>query len=307
MRFVRLLCFVCSDHFVRSGHWVRFCRGVASGVAILVTAGAAGAALRPFTGRLAFELPGRAPLAVTGVGLATVNPSDPGPSLQELRIRGGVTGTAILPITDPIVTQGGLNALQAEVSLGSGTLGPFHPPVASTRTQLTRPTLPLAGWLRMCLFEPDCQSARFSLALSRGSGSTGIGAGGLLTAGGAGDLRVSALAAPWTVKTVSLPIQTPGGASVSLQATGSVHGPASLTGSTAESGGSLSLVTPLRTVSDEGQPLTSFSRLTLYFLPEPSWGAAVAAGAALLAVMGFARRGASLPRAIRGASGEERS
>ena len=122
-----------------------------------------------------------------------------------------------------------------------------------------------------------------------------MGAGGLLTAGGGGNLRVSALAAAWTIKTASLPVETPGGGSVSLQARGWVHGPASFTGSTAGVGGALSLVTPIRVSSGDGQPLASFARLTLHFVPEPGTALAVALGGVGLAALRRRRARRPLP------------
>jgi hypothetical protein len=69
------------------------------------------------------------------------------------------------------------------------------------------------------------------------------GAGGILTIGGRGTIRISILGAPWTVKTVSAVNRTANGGFDLFAENGFAHGPLSSTSSTAVSSGVLQLVT----------------------------------------------------------------
>ncbi len=116
-----------------------------------------------------------------------------------------------------------------------------------------------------------------------------MGVGGIITVGGSGPLRLSLEAAPWTIRTATVPVTTNGGGTVAVAAAGWLHGPASFTTSTAVSGGALSLVTPLRITSNLGTPLGAFGRLTLRFVPEPGLLLLMGSGLLGLAILGRTR------------------
>jgi hypothetical protein len=61
------------------------------------------------------------------------------------------------------------------------------------------------------------------------------------------------------------------------------------TSSTAVAGGSVSLVTPVRVISDAGPVFAMFARLTLRFIPEPGLVLLLGSGICALAVMGRGR------------------
>jgi hypothetical protein len=123
--------------------------------------------------------------------------------------------------------------------------------------------------------------------MQRGA-EVGLGVGGILTVNGYGSgTQISAEAAPWTVRTASLTVVTQNASPVTLTAQGWLHGAGSFTSSTALPGGALSLVTPLRIISDAGQELALFARLSLRFVPEPGFALLLGAGVAGLAWIGW--------------------
>jgi len=241
-----------------------------------------------WTGRLTLEaLPSAIPdLAITGAGVAKVL-GPPGAALHTLRLDGGISGTQLVPVTDPIVTAGGLAAVRLEAQLGAGTLGPFFPIASPTAPQLTRGVLPVRGNLRHCILNPTCMNAvEIPLDTTTPQGSYGVGVGGIATRDPLGAQRVSLLGAPWTVRTAHLTLPTTAGGSVVLGASGFVHGPYSFTGSTALVGGALQLVTPIAVSSLGGSASASgFARLDILFVPEPRRFAALCAGALVVSLL----------------------
>jgi hypothetical protein len=243
----------------------------------------------PWAGTLAFELVARPPVAFTGSGVAVVNGSTGGVHLIALSLAGGITGSAtILPVTDPELAT--LLSVRGAVTLGTGRLSPFSPLGPPSQPQLTQRTLPIRGAFKFCLFLPGCGSY-LPLPLTINQGQTGIGVGGgLLTVGAFGSgPAISIQGAPWTVGIASLPVATTGGGSATLVAAGWVHGPLTFSSSTAVAGGSVSLVSPVRVISDAGQALGMFARLTVRFIPEPGLVLLLGSGISALAVMGRGR------------------
>ncbi len=239
--------------------------------------------------RFDFLAPALPPLTLTGTGVATLTASAGAGHLTALRLAGGITASAVVPVTDPETTVEGLVALRAEVSLGSGTLAPFDPTSPSGEPSLTQRTLPVRGLLAVCLLDPACLPGGFlPIPLTTGSGTAGVGVGGLLTVGGAGMTRLSLVAAPWTLGTAFLTVTTNAGATFSVPATGWLHGAFSFTTSTARTGGALSLVTPIQVTSETSPAFPSFGRLTIRFVPEPEqlW----LFGSGFLALVALARR-----------------
>lgn len=259
--------------------------------ALLAAPGAATAAERLWVGTLALEFtaPGLGPIAASGAGVASVNGSLAGAHLVSLELAGGVTGSETVPVTDPAAPSSFL-AVQASVALGTGELAPFAPSAAAGAPQLTRATLPVAGVLRLCVLSTDCDSA-LAIPLTRDLGASGLGVGGLVTLGGFGKgTQISALAAPWTVRTATISLATPGGSGVTATARGWRHGAVSFTSSTAIPGGALSLVAPLHIETDAGDELGVFARLGVRFVPEPARGLSLASGLVALALLARQRR-----------------
>jgi hypothetical protein len=240
-------------------------------------------------GTLSIEVLGLPPLAMSGGGVATVD--GPGAvSLQTLRLaatRGGIEGTAVAPITDPALAPN--VALRATASLGTGS---FAPITGGTGTApLTRRVLPVRGLAKLCLFSTSCGTF-LPLPLTEetpGGGLEGVGIGGQVTAGGVGPLRFSIEAAPWTLHTATVELATAGGGKLPVYASGFIHGAGSVTGSTAAPGGMLQLVTPMRIISNTGDQMGAFGRLSVRFLPEPGWLVLFAAGLAGLGLLELAR------------------
>ena len=232
-------------------------------------------------GTLTIDFVSLAPVHIEGMGVATVEES--GIGLGYLSLFGGITGTDqtyVWSTPDPTLGV----SVGASVELGSGTLGPFWPP-----QQLVANTLPLGGIAKLCVIIPSC-GQYVGLPFSGNSGQTAVGVGGLLTVGGAGSLRFSIDAAPWTVGTTSVSILTSGGDVIEITTRGWAHGPVSFAGSTALTGGELSVVTPIQVTSNtSGQSLSSFARLQVRFVPEPTSLLLLAAGAVGLALLKIAR------------------
>ena len=227
--------------------------------------------------RLEFVATGLPDLRIAGDGVATVNAGGSGAHLVSVDLAHGLTGVAAAPVTDPALPST-LVSIQALASLGTGLLAPFDPVAPSSQLQLTAATLPVRGVLRLCLFVPGC-SASLDLDWSQGGGTAGLGVGGLLTANGyAPGTRLSASAAPWTVRTAAVTVSTPSGSPLTVVAQGWLHGAGSFTSSTAITGGALSLVTPVQVESSTGDDFALFARITTRFLPEPGSPALLGSG-----------------------------
>ncbi len=251
-------------------------------LALLLPVAAARASELAWRGTMTLDFVALPSVVFTGMGVATVNSSASGSHLTTVRIAGGISGTQVVPVTDPEVT---LTALRATATLGTGTLRPFGTSAPTSQPQLTQRVLPVFGLARLCL-AAGCAS---SLDLPLAEGSRGVGIGGLITVGGGGSLRLSLEAAPWTIRSATVPVTTNGGGTVAVAAAGWLHGPASFTTSTAITGGAFSLVTPLRVTSNLGPPLGAFGRLTLRFVPEPGLLLLIGSGLFGLAILGRTR------------------
>jgi hypothetical protein len=115
--------------------------------------------------------------------------------------------------------------------------------------------------------------------------------GGLITIG-PGEIRISVEAAPWTLRDATITVETSSGVTYQFVTSGSVHGPYSFTGSTALTGGQLSLVTPVLITSNQLEVApAAFARLTLRFVPEPGLLPLLASGAIGLWILSRVRRG----------------
>ncbi len=240
------------------------------------------------------------PTIAAGTGVAEVTGSFG--QLTSVRVLGGhVAGSAVVPVTDPLVSNGGLVAIEISASLplsASTRVGfdPFGGPFGSAR--LTRGTLPMRGERRNCLIFLSCAtSVRQTFPFHTAQGDVGYGVGGVLTFGGTGTLRVSLDAAPFTLGPVTLENPTSQSAVATQVVAGFVHGPLSNSFSgantVASAGGALQLVSPVRTrtVGGSGPGFAMhYVRLDIDFVPEPSLAFGLGASAVLLLRLARARR-----------------
>jgi hypothetical protein len=271
-------------------------------------AGVASAAPLNWEGTLTVIIADNPPVSVTGGGVATVNHSAGGipAHLSTLRLaasRGNVAGTETVVITDPEVAGNGVAAIVVDADLGTGTFSPISGGAAST-VVLTRDVLPMRGVAKICLLSTSC-TAWVELGLTEpttvngvpGTGTRGVGVGGLLTAGGYGGIRISLQAAPWTIKTTTVTdqIETTGGEIVFIPQTakGWAHAPASTTTSTAQPSGVLQLVTPGQIVTNlplgTSDKMAALVILVVHFIPEPGLLLLLGSGVVGLTVLGQRR------------------
>jgi hypothetical protein len=217
------------------------------------------------------------PVAFTTGASVVVNGSAAGPHVASLGLAAGeiATSSRIEPITDPAAFP--IRGLQLTAANEAGLF-------AETTGGRLAGAMPLAGALRVCLFMP-CSAAVANLSIPLAP----VGGGGEAYATGA--VSVTVMGAPWTTGTASVPLPI-----ATYTAKGFAHGPLSGTTSTAEPGGVLQLVTPVRigtSIPGDGQFIAMFGVLTLTVVPEPEVGVLLASGMLLIAA---ARRAAARRR-----------
>jgi hypothetical protein len=241
------------------------------------------------------------------VGVTTVTATASGTHLQSITV-GSVPGLSLnttLPVTDPIVSNGGiveviLTSVGGRPDLigqegGGATIGNISGAIASTAGGLSPRTLPSDGGVRICLVLTGCGGA--FLPLNVGGTSAGVqiggGVGGILTIGGTGTVMISVVGAPYTVKTITAFNRTDNQSIATFQENGFAHGPGSATSSTAQTSGVLQIVTANHTTT-VGVPGNSdisgnFSRLLVHFVPEPGLLLLLGSGAVDMALLGRKR------------------
>lgn len=264
----------------------------------------ASASLYVFQGRvtLQFSNLGRARAIQTGSGVAVVNGSGTGAHLNTLSFLQAVgTLNTIIPVTDPIVTAGGIvevriTSLMAIPEIQGGVFAPISGALQNTANQLTQNTMPSIGSVRICLFYAGCNSGSLDQDLSQTNGTgmyIGGGIGGVITIGGSGAIRISILGAPWTVKTVTISNRTDNANLTYFQRNGFAHGPASLTSSTLAPSGVIQLVAASQTtvigVPGNSDLSGNIASNRLHFVPEPGLLLLLGAGAVGMAVVGRKR------------------
>jgi len=256
------------------------------GILLALTAGTASAKTLDWHGTLDIDLGVLPTLRIQGSGVATVNGTTGQNHLNTLRLAGGLTGAGIIPVTDPETTSQ-IPSIRISATLGTGTFTGISgaPPLGAN-------TLPVRGFTRVCLFTPGCASA-LTLDNTENNGNTGLGAGGLLTIGGFGAIRISLVNQAWTLGTVSGVNQTVSGGFKTLSRKGFVHGPASTTSSTATGSGVIQLVAPQQVttsgISGNSSQLTLFASLTIHFIPEPGLLLLIGSGVVGLGLLGRSR------------------
>jgi hypothetical protein len=216
----------------------------------------------------------------------------------------GLSLNTIIPVTDPIVSNGGIVSVRLTgVGLGlvagpqnnPGVLGPISGAIASTTTPAGGlGTVPSQGMARICLVVPGCSgNLPLDLGATINGVAVGLGAGGLLTIGQLGMIRISLVGAPYTVKTVTAFNRTNNGAIDTYTEKGFAHGPLSNTSSTGQTSGVLQAVS-VNHVTVQGVPGNTdisgvFSRIVVHFVPEPGLLLLLGSGAVGLALLGRKR------------------
>ncbi len=283
-----------------------------AGVLALGLAAPVSAGTSVFAGTLTLNLGALPGVALKGAGVATMNGGLGGTSITTVALpndgdgvnpyNGRIRGAGQANVTDPSSVQIKAVALAATVEAGDLAGGPS----LIGNGALTNKDLGLAGGLaRICLFSTTC-GAFIGLPLTH-VGATGLGIGGQQTVGGAGSIRVSVDHAPWTVLTGKALDQPDdpakgtktfnGGDGTPMQELyryvtkmGFVHDPASATGSTAFTSGTLQFVTPgqvtTNITSTSSLRIANISELRLHVVPEPGLLLLLGTGVAGLVVLG---------------------
>jgi hypothetical protein len=189
------------------------------GVLVLLVSGQASAVAMDTWSQISLQFTnlGRAEATDSAIAVSTITTTGGGTHLQSA-VAGTVPGLSLnttLPVTDPIVSNGGiveviLTSIVGRPDLtgqeGNGaTLGNISGAIASTAGGLSPRTIPSSGGVRICLVLTGC--AGFFLPLDVGGTSNGLaiggGVGGILTIGGTNTIMISVVGAPYTVKTVT--------------------------------------------------------------------------------------------------------
>ena len=264
-------------------------------VMLVAMAGTAGASALKWHGTLGLDLGNLETAVITGTGVATVNNTSGNTHLNTMTLAGGITGVAKpIIVTDPD-TSGTIPSIRVTATLGTGTLTGLSGGAPGGGV------VAIPGLARVCLLAIGCNGNpsfplvpdSIDLALTKNAGATGVGVGGLLTTLGAGSIRFSIQAHPWTIGSSTGLNQTVNGAFATLTRTGFAHGPASNNTTTLRNSGVIQLISPA-TVDILGVPannlnLSLFSTMTIHFVPEPGLLLLIGSGVVGLGLLGRSR------------------
>jgi len=292
-------------------------KAILLGVLSMFVASQAGAKILDTWTRISIQFTnlGRAEASDTGVGVTTLNTSGSGMHLNTMSMGYGADGlpglslNTILPVTDPIVSGDGVISVRLTnvrgradgipgPQMAPGVLAPISGAIQSTTTPRSAGgigTIPSSGMVRICA-ATGCPFPQY-LPLNVGETNNGVAnggsAGGLLTIGGLGDIRISISGAPYTVKTISAFNRTDNGGIETFTEKGFAHGPASMTSSTGMSTGVLQVVTANHTttvgIAGNSDVSGQFSRIYVHFMPEPGLLLLLGSGAVGMALLGRKR------------------
>ena len=270
--------------------------GLSLAVFLLVgfAASQANAANLAWKGTIRVDINTFPPAPLTGTGVFTVNNSAGGSHLNTMQFTTpGITGTIVVPITDPEVT--GIGLLAVKLTINSQLAGTFAN--LSTTGALSQNQRGTNGAARLCLFFQGCVSAFLPVNLSANNGMTGAGIGGAATIGGFGTIRVSLVYNPWTKGTTTLTnLGTDDGGVTTRTRMGFQHGAQSGISSTAQTSGVVQLVNATSTVTagipTGGAPNAkgnAFTIFTIHVIPEPGLLLLLGSGVVGLALLGHRR------------------
>ena len=131
------------------------------------------------------------------------------------------------------------------------------------------------------------------LTLTKNTGATGVGVGGVVTIGGNAVFRVSLVGSPWQLGNATRLISTANGVVITRMHSGFIHAPQSGTSSTAKPSGIVQFITPtqvlIKGLAGNTQKLSLFTSLTLHFIPEPGLMLLLGSGVVGLALLGRSR------------------
>jgi hypothetical protein len=148
----------------------------------------------------------------------------------------------------------------------------------------------ISGLAKICLVFGPCGTSNVPVPLSP-VGGKGIGVGGTQTF--PGNVNITMKHAPWTIGQPVLTIHSPNSnVTTPVLPGGFVHGPASLTSSTALPSGTIQLVTVSKTYTSLASAfpeLPVIGVLQLHFVPEPGTLLLLVSGVVGLAVLGRKR------------------
>ena len=275
-------------------------------VAVLALAAPASSVVFETTnqGNLKFSNLGGSEASSSGTGLAIVNGSGGGGHLNTLNalFNPDIKLNTVIAVTDPIVTAGGIVEVRLTDVIGrpdlqGGVMAPISGAAQNTALGLTQNTVPSTGSVRICLFFTGCNSGSLDLALgsatANGAFTKGAGIGGVLTIGGEGAIRISIVGGPWTLKTATVSNRTDNGGITIFSRKGFVHGPASLTSSTAATSGVVQLVVASQTttsgVPGNGDKSGNITFARTHFVPEPGLLLLLGTGAVGMVLLGRSR------------------
>ena len=251
----------------------RWHRWLAASTALLLWTSAfqAGAAALEADGSIQIQFPNLPPAPVPGTPSVLVNGSSGSGHLASMGIAAGQFSTAGLVIWSSYLPAE-VSGIQVTASNAAGSFG------GGTGTGPLTGKMALSGVAKICLFGP-CSMATGNIAVPL----DGVGSGGAAFVDA--QVKVTTIGAPWTSGTVPVGFGT-------STAMGALHGPASLTSSTARPSGAVTLVSPVfvsTSLIGAFPVVPTVAFLTLHFVPEPGTMLLLGSGIAGLAVLGYSR------------------